>query len=73
MNEEYTYTIVNDEDKAAEEDVVMVINDFYSNSDFCDYSSAPVVTPTTGPVYEIVKEDNKNTYHDVSYVLWLQR
>lgn len=72
MNEDYVCTIVNDENKVDGEDVIMVINDFYNNSDFCDYSAAPVVTPTTGPVYEIVKEvkeDDKNTYHDVSYAL----
>lgn len=72
MSDNYEYTIVNDEDSKEKEDVVMVINDFYNSSDFCDYSAAPVVAPTDGPVYEIVKEvkeDDKDKYHDISYAL----
>lgn len=72
MNEDYVYTIVNNEDKTTEDEAVMIINDFYDNSNFCGYSSAPVVIPAIEPVYEIikeVKEDDKNTYHDISYAL----
>ena len=36
MEEEYVYTIVDDE-KKVEDDVVMVINDWYDGSNQCDY------------------------------------
>lgn len=67
--EEYTYTVVNDE-KKVDEDIVMVINDWYDGSDTCNYV-LPVSEAPDLP-YIIVKEDkidDKDKYYDVSYVL----
>ncbi len=69
MMEEYVYTVVND-DKKVDEDVVIVINDWYDGSDTCNYA-APISESLNLP-YTIVKEDkvdNKDKYYDVNYVL----
>lgn len=70
MNEDYTYKIVEDEVK--DDDVVMVVNDYYVNSDFCDYV-APNHSNYTGPAINIVKEekqeDPKTVFHEVNYSL----
>lgn len=67
MEEEYVYTIVDDE-KKVEDDVVMVINDWYDGSNQCDYVLP--VSETIDLPYVIVKEekvDDKDKYYDVSY------
>ena len=67
--EEYVYTVVND-DKKVDDDIVMVINDWYDGSDTCNY--AMPVSESPDLPYLIVKEDkvdNKDKYYDVSYVL----
>ena len=67
--EEYVYTIVND-DKKVDDDIVMVINDWYDGSDTCNY--AMPVSESPNLPYTIVKEnkvDDKDKYYDVSYVL----
>lgn len=67
--EEYVYTVVND-DKKIDDDIVMVINDWYDGSDTCNY--AMPVSESPDLPYLIVKEDktdNKDKYYDVSYVL----
>lgn len=67
MEEEYVYTIVDDE-KKVEDDVVMVINDWYDGSNQCDYVLP--VSETVDLPYVIVKEekvDDKDKYYDVSY------
>jgi hypothetical protein len=53
-----------------DDDVVMVINDWYSNSDMCDYVLPVSETPVLD--YSIVKESevsDKDKYHEVSYAL----
>ena len=68
MND-YTYKVVSDEVKN-DDDVVMIINDWYDNSDTCNYAT-PVSESPSLP-YTIVKEDkssDKDTYYDVSYAL----
>ena len=67
--EEYVYNVVND-DKKVDDDIVMVINDWYDGSDTCNY--AMPVSESPDLPYLIVKEDkvdNKDKYYDVSYVL----
>ena len=67
--EDYSYTVVKDE-KKVNEDVVMVINDWYDGSDTCNYA-LPVSESPNLP-YTIVKEDkvdDKDKYYDVSYCL----
>lgn len=67
--EEYVYTIVND-DKKVDDDIVMVINDWYDGSYTCNY--AMPVSESPNLPYTIVKEDkvdDKDKYYDVSYVL----
>lgn len=67
--EEYVYTVVND-DKKVDDDIVMVINDWYDGSDTCNY--AMPVSESPDLPYIIVKEDkvdDKDKYYDVSYVL----
>ena len=67
--EEYVYTIV-DNEKNVDEDVVMVINDWYDGSDMCHYVM-PVSESPELP-YVVVKEevvDDKDKYYDVGYNL----
>jgi len=69
MMEEYVYTVVND-DKKVDEDVVIVINDWYDCSDTCNYATS--ISESLNLPYTIVKEDkvdNKDKYYDVNYVL----
>lgn len=67
--EEYVYTVVNDDQKV-DDDIVMVINDWYDGSDTCNY--AMPVSESPDLPYLIVKEDkvdDKDKYYNVSYVL----
>ena len=67
--EEYVYNVVAD-DKKVDDDVVLVINDWYDGSDTCNYA-LPVSESPSLP-YTIVKEDkadDKEVYHNVSYAL----
>lgn len=69
MEEEYVYNVVNDEE-IKDDDVVLVINDWYAGSDNCNYAM-PVADSPDLP-YTIVKEskiDDKEVYHNVSYNL----
>lgn len=58
------------EDNRNDEDVVLVVNDYYNNSDICE-----VCVPTGGtsiPDYAIVKntkEDPSNTFYNLDYAL----
>lgn len=68
--EEYVYSVVADE-KKSDDDVVMVINDWYDGSDTCNYVLPVSETPDLP--YTVVKKENvddKDKYYDVSYVLW---
>jgi len=67
MEDEYAYKVVPEEKV---EDVVMVINDWYNNSDICGYTLPVPETPDLQ--YSIVNDeevDYKDKYHEVSYVL----
>lgn len=66
--EEYVYNVVKEEKK--DDDVVMVINDWYDGSDSCNY--AMPVADTSDLPYTVVKEtkiDDKDVYHEVNYCL----
>ena len=66
---EHVYNVVSDDVKT-DDNVVLVINDWYDCSDTCNYvlpvSESPIVP------YTIVDEDNvddKEVYHNISYTL----
>lgn len=68
--EEYVYNVVKEEKK--DDDVVMVINDWYDGSDSCNYAMPVADTPDLP--YTIVKEtktDDNDVYHEVNYCLWV--
>ena len=62
-----TYTIVNDEQNVVDEDVVMVINDWYDNSPICDYVLP--VSESSGLPYIFVKDTDKDVFFDINYAL----
>lgn len=65
---DYNYVIT--ENNCSDEDVVLVVNDYYNNSDICE-----VCVPTGGtpiPDYAIVKdtrEDPSNKFYNLDYAL----
>lgn len=67
--EEHVYNVVSDDVKT-DDNVVLVINDWYDCSDTCHYV-LPVSESPNVP-YTIVDEDNvddKEVYHNISYTL----
>lgn len=67
--EEHVYNVTSDDVKT-DDNVVLVINDWYDCSDTCNYV-LPVSESPSVP-YTIVDEDNvddKEVYHNVSYTL----
>ena len=67
--EEHVYNVVSDDVKT-DDNVVLVINDWYDCSDTCNYV-LPVSEAKCVP-YTIVDEDNvddKEVYHNISYTL----
>ena len=66
---EHVYNVVSDDVKT-DDNVVLVINDWYDCSDTCNYV-LPVSKSQSVP-YTIVDEDNvddKEVYHNISYTL----
>lgn len=66
---EHVYNVVSDDVKT-DDNVVLVINDWYDCSDTCNYV-LPVSESTSIP-YTIVDEDSvddKEVYHNISYTL----
>ena len=66
---EHVYNVVSDDVKN-DDNVVLVINDWYDCSDTCNYV-LPVSESPSAP-YIIVDEDNvddKEVYHNISYTL----
>lgn len=66
---EHVYNVVSDDVKN-DDNVVLVINDWYDCSDTCNYV-LPVSESPNAP-YIIVDEDNvddKEVYHNISYTL----
>ena len=66
---EHVYNIVSDDVKT-DDNVVLVINDWYDCSDTCNYV-LPVSESQSVP-YTIVDEDSvddKEVYHNISYTL----
>lgn len=65
---DYNYIITEDENN--EDEVVMVVNDYYNCSEICE-----ICAPSGGtkmPDYVVVKdtkEDSSNTFYDVNYAL----
>ena len=67
--EEHVYNVVSNDVKT-DDNVVLVINDWYDCSDTCHYV-LPVPESLSVP-YTIVDEDNiddKEVYHNISYTL----
>lgn len=68
MEQEYTYEII-DDTKKYEEDVVIVINDYYDSREICEYCMP--IYETSLDNYTIVKdttvEDPKTIFHDCNY------
>lgn len=67
--EEHVYNVVSDDVKT-DDNVVLVINDWYDCSDTCNYV-LPVYESQSVP-YTIVDEgnvDDKEVYHNISYTL----
>ena len=67
--EDHVYNVISDDVKT-DDNVVLVINDWYDCSDTCNYV-LPVSEPQSVP-YTIVDEDNvddKEVYHNISYAL----
>ena len=67
--EEHVYNVVSDDVKT-DDNVVLVINDWYDCSDTCNYVLP--VSESTSTQYTIVNEDNvddKEVYNSISYTL----
>lgn len=67
--EDHVYNVISDDVKT-DDNVVLVINDWYDCSDTCNYV-LPVSELQSVP-YTIVDEDNvddKEVYHNISYAL----
>ena len=66
---EHVYNVVSDDVKT-DDNVVLVINDWYDCSDTCNYVLP--VSESTSTQYTIVNEDNvddKEVYNSISYTL----
>ena len=67
--EEHVYNVVSDDVKT-DDNVVLVINDWYDCSDTCNYVLP--VSESQSVLYTIVDEDNvddKEGYNSISYTL----
>ena len=57
------------EDEIKDDNVVMVINDFYDSREICEYMIP--VPEITAPNYEVCESSDK--LYDISYALWVLR
>ena len=67
--EDHVYNVISDDVKT-DDNVVLVINDWYDCSDTCNYVLP--VSESQSVQYTIVDEDNvddKEVYHNISYAL----
>lgn len=69
MENNHVYTIVKDEDTSYNDDVVLVINDWYNESEY--FGSVEPIPESAVQDYLIVKEvkEDPNKVYNVSYAL----